>query len=57
MMKFAFVLIWALNTNQQITVPGIVDFDECQRLGVEMSKVIPDQKITSFICVPYQMAK
>lgn len=56
-MKFAFVLIWGLNTNQQITVPGIVDFDECQRLGAEMSKVIPDQKTASFVCVPYQMAK
>lgn len=56
-MEFAFVLLWALNTDQQITVPGIVDIDECQRFGAEMSKVIPDQKITAFVRVPYQMAK
>jgi hypothetical protein len=56
-MKFAFLLIWALNTNQQITVPGIVDVEECQRLSAEISKIFPDQKGASFLCVPYQVAK
>ena len=56
-MKFAFLLIWALNTNQQITVPGIVDIDECQRLSAEISKIFPEQRDAPYMCVPYQTAK
>lgn len=54
-MKFAVLLIWAMNTNQQITVPGIVDVEECQRLSAELAKIFPEQKEAPFMCVPYQV--